>query len=371
MGQEDGTGHTPKPILDGTGQMGQDTHPNQSYDAEASAYSIYSIIPKLPERISACRWWCVSHHRHMATPRSQLIDPEFPLHYHLISRCVRRSWLCGRDRRTGKDYNHRKSWLKERMLHLARYFAVEIDAFTIMDNHFHLVVYFDPGECARWSDSEVAYRWSEAFPAKHASKGPDEAAFLKAMQREALMGQPLQLEHCRKTLGSVSAFMKHLKQPIAWRANREDKCTGHFFEGRFYSGALLSEDAVLAAMAYVDLNPVRAKLARSIEQCSDSSIVMRLRVTANSKARLSALLTPLVSGISESAPRLSLSLQDYCERLKVLIHHEDDSNEQAESTWFNRVASFRKKQRAYGLLTELEDWGLRRGWRRCGTAMSG
>jgi len=217
----------------------------------------------------------------MATPRSQLIDPEFALHYHLVSRCVRRSWLCGRDRKTGKDYNHRKSWLRERLLHLARYFAIEIDAFAIMDNHFHLVVYYDPKDCVRWSDSEVAYRWCEAFPVKSKKEGPDEAECLKAMQREALLAQPLLLERCRKTLGSVSAFMKHLKQPIAWRANQEDDCTGHFFEGRFYSGALLSEDAVLAAMAYVDLNPVRAKIARSLEQCKDSSIVMRLQTTAN------------------------------------------------------------------------------------------
>ena len=307
----------------------------------------------------------------MATPRSQLIDPEFPLYYHLISRCVRRSWLCGRDRRTGKDYNHRKSWLKERMLHLARYFAVEIDAFTIMDNHFHLVVYFDPADCTRWSAAEVAYRWCEAFPTKSAKDDPGESEFSKVRQREALLAQPLLLERCRKTLGSVSAFMKHLKQPIAWRANREDKCTGHFFEGRFYSGALLSEDAVLAAMAYVDLNPVRAKIARSIEQCSDSSIVTRLQATANSKARLSAALTPLVSGISDSSPRLSMSLQAYCERLMELIDQEGNSNEQSESDWFNRVASFRKKQRAYGVRAELEDWGLRRGWRRCGAALPG
>ena len=82
----------------------------------------------------------------MATPRSQLVDTEVPLHYHLVSRCVRRSYLCGHDRTTGKDYNHRKAWFKERLFHLAKYFPVAVDAFSILDNHFHLVVYYDPKE---------------------------------------------------------------------------------------------------------------------------------------------------------------------------------------------------------------------------------
>ena len=77
--------------------------------------------------------------------------------------------------------------------------------------------------------------------------------------------------------------MQHLKQPIARRANEEDDCKGHFFEQRFYSGALLSEEAVLAAMAYVDLNPVRAKLARRLAQCHHTSISARL--LENSPAR--------------------------------------------------------------------------------------
>jgi len=58
-------------------------------------------------------------------------------------------------------------------------------------------------------------------------------------------------------------FMKYLKQPIAYKANMEDRCSGHFFEGRFYSGALLDDNAVIA---YVDLNPVRAKITEHIDQ---------------------------------------------------------------------------------------------------------
>jgi REP element-mobilizing transposase RayT len=94
----------------------------------------------------------------MATPRSQLIDPDYPMHHHLVSRYVRRSWLCGFDSQSHKDYEHRKDWLGERLRHLAQYFAVAVDAYAIMSNHFHVVVYFDPQESLRWTNEEVADR---------------------------------------------------------------------------------------------------------------------------------------------------------------------------------------------------------------------
>ena len=87
----------------------------------------------------------------MATPRHKLVDDATALSYHVVSSCVRRAWLCGQDKRTGKDYSHRKRWLVERMLALARCFAVEIDAYAVMSNHFHLVVHYDPKACESWS----------------------------------------------------------------------------------------------------------------------------------------------------------------------------------------------------------------------------
>ena len=41
--------------------------------------------------------------------------------------------------------------------------------------------------------------------------------------------------------------------------NKEDCCTGHAFEQRYYSGVLLTEEDLLSCMAYVDLNPLKPR----------------------------------------------------------------------------------------------------------------
>ena len=228
----------------------------------------------------------------MATPRRLLVDPVNECDYHLVSRCVRGAFLCGVDKATGRDCAHRREWLISRMRQLAPCFAIDVYAYTVLSNHFHLVVRHDPQAWRDWSDGDVARRWCDAFPP---TERGEVVAERKAERRELLLADADRLDRARRTLGSMSHFMKHLKQPIARRANVEDDCTGHFFEQRFYSGALLTEEALLAAMAYVDLNPVRAGLAARIEDIRDTSIGERLQV--NDADALASYLAPVLSGL--------------------------------------------------------------------------
>ena len=311
----------------------------------------------------------------MTTPRKKLVDAEQPMHYHLISRCVRRAFLYGVDPVSGKDYSHRKAWVEQRLFRLVKCFAVELNGYAIMSNHFHLVVYYDPKACAAWSDEDVIERWFHAFPSSKRRVNQDK--HLNA-ERERMRNTPERLAYARQKLGSLSHFMKHLKQPIAWRANQEDGVSGHHFEKRFYSGALLSERSLLTAMLYVDLNPVRAHIANDISQCHNTSIEKRLAELENTPQRIDEYLAPLASGIdprtdagtdSTQQPRsenprhharqVTATLRQHCELLRSLIaaerHPHLGSSPQTQQ-WLLDLDAMRKPQRAYGPLEALQKW---------------
>ncbi|MYD97007.1 MAG: transposase, partial [Gammaproteobacteria bacterium] len=143
----------------------------------------------------------------MTTPRKLLVDPVHECDYHLASRCVRRSHLCGFDAPARRDFSHRRTWLPERLRLLVPAFAVDLYAYAVMSNHFHLAVRHDPLACRAWDDDEVAARWLDAFPPTVAGAVAEE---LKPERRELMLGDPGRVARARATLGSLSHFMKHL-----------------------------------------------------------------------------------------------------------------------------------------------------------------
>lgn len=230
----------------------------------------------------------------MAYPRSQLVVPGAEGTYHCVARCVRRAFLCGSDALTGRCCDHRKDWIEAHLLELASLFSMSVLAYAVMSNHVHAVLRVDPAAARGWSDQEVADRWVRLFPARI-----DGEVDLDACRRKAwvLTGNPERIAVLRERLADLSWFMRCLAEPLARLANSEDRCTGRFWEGRFRCQALLDDDAVLACMAYVDLNPVRAGVAGTLDESEHTSIKRRLASpTAHQYEPISAVAGPAAVG---------------------------------------------------------------------------
>lgn len=210
----------------------------------------------------------------MTTARSQLVDLNITPYYHCVSRCVRRCFLCGDDELTGKSYHHRRDWIEKKMYALAAIYCVDICSYAIMSNHYHLVVHVDKNEAKQLSLSDVVKRWEKVHKLPVIIARWQEGTLVSKAERDAC---ELIIEQWRSRLFDLSWFMKELNHGIACQANKEDNCTGHFWESRFKSQALLDESALAVAMAYVDLNPVRAGVAKTPEASNFTSIKQRLK----------------------------------------------------------------------------------------------
>jgi len=193
-------------------------------------------------------------------PRSEQFDPNEVCIVHVVQRCVRRAFLAGFDHATGKDFSLRKQWIRRRIEALASVFAVDVLAYAVMSNHLHLIVRNRPDVCARWSDEEVAIRWLRVFPGRrleeHLAEPTDNDV-------KTLCRDKQRIAQIRSRLADISWFMRALAEPIARMANRQDECTGRFWEGRFKAQRVVDEAGLLACCMYVDLNPVRAAIAES------------------------------------------------------------------------------------------------------------
>ncbi len=194
-------------------------------------------------------------------------------YYHCISRCVRRAYLCGEDKMTGKSYAHRRVWVEERLLFLAQVFAIQVCAYAVMSNHTHVVLYVDKKATQSWSTKEILNRWHHLFKGTLLSQSYVNGELLTEVELSSVedMARVYQARLC-----DISWFMRALNEPIARKANKEDECTGRFWEGRFKCQALLDERALLACMSYVDLNPIRAGIAKTPEESDYTSIKRRV-----------------------------------------------------------------------------------------------
>ena len=192
---------------------------------------------------------------------------------HCVQRCVRRAFLAGVDAQSGIDYSFRKEWIRRRLEALASVFGIDVLSYAIMSNHLHVILRNRPDVVQTWSDEEVAIRWLRVFPGKrieeHLAEPTDHDVQTLARNSE-------RIAEIRGRLSDLSWFMRSLAEPIARMANKQDNCTGRFWEGRFKAQRIVDEAGLLACAMYVDLNPVRAAMAESPDKAPHTSAFDRI-----------------------------------------------------------------------------------------------
>lgn len=238
----------------------------------------------------------------MTRPRKELVSLDDTLYYHCTTRCVRRAFLCGTDHSSGDCFEHRRGWIKDRIKQLAAVFLIDIAAYAVMTNHYHIVLRVNREQADRLTRDDVIERWRRLF------KGPPLihrycAGHLLSKSELRLVDDIV--AQWRERLIDISWFMRCLNEHIARQANAEDDCKGRFWESRFTTQALLDETAVLACMAYVDLNPVRAGIADRPETSDYTSLQERLGIAPKGRSAIKehesqAPLMPFADVVNES-----------------------------------------------------------------------
>ena len=204
----------------------------------------------------------------MATAKRHIIDLETAPYYHCMSRCVRQAFLCGKDKYTGQDYEYRRDWVESWLLKLTQAFCIDVVAYAVMPDQYHVILHVDMVKWKGLSDEEVIDRHfmirSRNPLLEHYRNGGE----VSESERREIKRT---LRIWRDNLINISRFKGYINEKIARSANREDGCTGRFWEGRLYSRALLDEAAVLKCMTYIDLDPIRSGISDTLEGFDNTS----------------------------------------------------------------------------------------------------
>ena len=165
----------------------------------------------------------------MPKPRKLQISLDATPFYHCESRCVIRAFLCGKDFVSGRSYEHRRHQIEHDLLRLASIFYIDVAAFSVLSNHYHLILHVERDSANNADAKDIVRRWHLLYKPKELSQ-----KFINGEQLETHEHKQLDvlIDTWRKRLHDISWLMKVLNENFARLANSEDNCTGHFWESR-------------------------------------------------------------------------------------------------------------------------------------------
>ncbi len=171
--------------------------------------------------------------------------------YHVTSRCVDRAF---------KFNDEDKTRIVDQIRRMGIFCGVEIGTYTVMSNHFHLLLHVLPPR--ELDDDELLHRIAALYGK---TKANDLRLDWEGWRRKGSASALKRLEAARRfylrRMGDLSIYMKELKQWISRAYNARHNRKGTLWEDRFWS-SLLEEcpETLSSVAAYIDLNAVRAKV---------------------------------------------------------------------------------------------------------------
>ncbi len=210
------------------------------------------------------------------TKRNQVFTPDIVAVVHTICRVVRQEHLLGLTGDQPDRLLQRKDLIEQELERLASSFAIDLLGYSVMSNHVHQVLRSRPDIVAKWSNGQVVQRWLTLCPKRSTSKRKKGSSLPSQKEIDSVLANKELTAKLRSRLSDISWWMRLFCQRIAQQANREDDMVGPFWAGRFRAIRLLDEESVLACTAYVDLNPIRAGIAPTLEQSAYTSVKRRV-----------------------------------------------------------------------------------------------
>lgn len=248
----------------------------------------------------------------MTIPRRRQICLEVTPYYHCITRCVRRSFLCGYDKLTRQNFDHRRSWIEERVLLLSDIFCIDVAGYAILSNHYHVILRIDKVKADKLSDEEVISRWLRIYRGSELARRLNKG---EKLSEPELMLLKSSVAGWRDSLSNISRFMGNVNEYIARKANKEDDCTGVFWQSRFKSQAILDLPALVQTLSYVDLNPIRARMAKTPESSKYTSIRRRLHSRNSGLIQFRQKTNACVNSPLQQEHDIPISFKEYLELL--------------------------------------------------------
>ncbi|WNO09851.1 nitrogen fixation protein NifB [Teredinibacter sp. KSP-S5-2] len=148
----------------------------------------------------------------MPKPRKELIALDATPYYHCTTRCVRRAFLCGKDSVTGQCFEHRRKWIEDRILQLSKVFCIDVCAYAVMSNHYHVVLHVNQKKAHHLDDLKVVLFWHQLFNGTERTKQFAKGEFLEIAKLTAVHQK---IERWRKRLADISWFMRCISEPLA------------------------------------------------------------------------------------------------------------------------------------------------------------